>query len=251
MLLRNVPKMKTEYEILIKELQKECDHLNAEIMRCVESKDFLKADVIQRSLNRAENKMRVLKNLHNPSYDEIELLKLSIDRFKEIKATKDNTKAELALLNARISAYESTLSDMNNGKFKPDLDSDNLMTCFEQLVRGEIDQFYLEFENKNMLNLSLSNRDIIFGFFRKEQKTLLIEIRKKDHGPIIKSIMEPDLIELKKMGFVLTDSSATKEIIHFNQNKIASTIQLLARITFEVFKLYGRRKGELKLTFSV
>ena len=134
----------------------------------------------------------------------------------------------------KIPAYERVLSNLENKKRPFRYDSDEFIICLERIINGEIPAFELEIE-KMVFEIS------------KEETNLKIEIHHSDHGSLSYSIPRIGLAELKRMGFLVTEKNAVKKIKEFEERKILPTIELFSRIIYEVFRLYGDKKGRIRL----
>lgn len=228
--------MKNELQILIEELQREHDYLENELNACIKEWDFEGAKAFKEPLFYTREKLRILKNLDNPDYDKIVGLRGKIERIKNYEAKDEYSKFAIQRMKDKIPEYEKELSNLENKEKQFHYDSDELIICFERIMNKEIQEFELE----------VNNEGVVFKISEKNSN-LKIEIRRVDKYSLDYTTTRMGLIELKRMGFLVAEKNAVKEIEEFEERKILPTIELLSRISYEVFRLYGDKKGKIKL----
>jgi predicted transcriptional regulator len=229
-------KIKNELQILIEELEKEHDYLENELNACIKEWDFEGAETFKTSLIYTKEKLRILKNLDNPNYDQILRLKRTIEIFKTYEAEDALSQSAILRRQERISAYEKEISNLESKESRFHCDNDALIICLEKIINKEIKGFELEIDNGG----------VIFEVFKMDSN-LKIEIRRTDNHSLGYTTTNVGLAELKKMGFLATPENAVKQIEEFEATKILPTIELLSRVAYEVFSLYGDKKGKIKL----
>lgn len=228
--------MKNEHQILIEELQREHDYLENELNTCIKEWDFEGAEAFKVPLFYTREKLQILKNLDNPDHDNIVELREKIERLKNHETKDEFLQFAIQRMKNKIPEYEKELSNLENKKRRFHYDSDELIICFEKIINKEIEEFEIEIEENG----------IAFEISIKESK-LKIEIRGTDKHTLEYKTTKMGLIELKKMGFLVMETNATIEIEEFEEKKILSVIELLSRIAYDVFRLYGNKKGNIKL----
>lgn len=228
--------MKNELQILIEELQREHDYLEGELNACIKEWDFEGAEAFKEPLFYTREKLRILKNLENRDYDKIVGLRGKIERLKNYEAKDGYSKFAIQRMKDKIPEYEKELSNLENKEKQFHYDSDELTICFEKIVRKEIKEFELEVESEGLV-FEMS----------EENSNLKIEIRRTDKYSLDYTTTRKGLAELKRMGFLVEDKHAVKKIEAFEEKKILPTIELFSRIACEVFRLYGDKKGKIKL----
>jgi hypothetical protein len=231
--------MKNELHILIEELQKEHDYLENELKACIEEWNFEGAEAFKGPLSYTREQLHILKKLDNPDYDKIIRLKSEIERLKKYEATDAYSIFATHRREYRIIECEKELSDLENKERPFHCDGDELIICLEKMIHEEIREFELEIENEG----------IVFDI-SKVDTNLKIEIRQVDKCALGYTATTNDLTELKRMGFLVAEKSAVKEIEDFEEKKVLPTIELLSRIAYETFRLYGNIKGKIKLKKS-
>ena len=112
-------------------------------------------------------------------------------------------------------------------------------TCPKNIYKWQREHDYLE----NELNACLKEWNFEGAAAFKEPK---IEICRTDKYPLEYPTTRMVITELKKMGFLVTEKNAVKEFEDFEEEKILPIIELFSRIVYEVFSLYGNKKGKIK-----
>lgn len=244
--------MKNDLQLLIDELQRQCDYLKEEMNDCIEEWDYLGADKYKRAYIYTNSELNILKNLENPNHDQISFLKRIIERLEKLKSAgyesegiknmdesfKERLRESILRSNEKqLNKYKKELSVVEKEEYVFHYDSDNLRVCFEKMLEEEIDQFILEAKDDGIIfHFSLIGTNLNI-----EVKTLKV----KGHKYWLKKIVY-SLKQLQNLGFDTSDDHATKVIYDFDNVKVRSTIELLSRIYYEVFHLYGERTAEIK-----
>jgi len=226
--------MESELQILIAELQREHDYLENELNACLKGWDFEGANAFKEPLFYTREKIRILKNIENPAHDKIISLKGKIERFKNYEMIGEYSKFPIQNKEDLIHDYEKELSQLENKERRFHYDSDELTICLEKILSKKISQFEIEVD------------EILFVISRKKT-TLIIEILRTDNHTFDYPTTRKGLTELKRMGFEVSEQNAIKEISDFQEDKISPTIELLSRIAYEVFRLYGDKKAKIKM----
>lgn len=226
--------MKTDLKILIDEFQKEIDFLEKQMNSCVEMMDFKGAQGYKKSLIYTKEKLQVLKNLENCHFDEINRLNRTIEYIKNKRHKYKNNELFWNGFIQKQKEFEERISKLERqSKNKFNLDSEELVNCLEKIVISELSQFKIVFK-KTELSIRL----------QKEDASLKIELNRKENRLYLRLA---DKSILKNMGFELQEHLAIKYIPSFQKSDIESTIEILARITFEVFRVYGNEEAIISL----
>jgi hypothetical protein len=228
--------MKSDLHILIEELQREHDYLEEELNTCLKEWDFKGAEAFKEPLFYTREKLRILKNLENPDFDSIVSLRGKIERLRDYEGTDEIAKFATQRMKDRIPEYEKELLKLENNEKKIHDDSDELIICLEKVLAKKISQF----------DIAVEDEGIVFEISKKE-RILKIEIRRSDNYTLDYTTTKNGLTKLKTMGFQINEMNAIKEIRDFQEKKILSLIELLSRIAFEVFRLYGNKEAKIKM----
>lgn len=228
--------MINELQILIEVLQSEHDYLENELKACINEWDFEGAEAFKKPLFYTREKLRILKNLDNPDYDKILDLRNKIERLKNYEAKDEFTKFAIQITKDKIPEYENELSNLENKERQFYYNSDELIICLERIINKEISEFELEVNNEGVV-FHISNWN----------SNLKIEIRWTDKSSLDYKTGRMGITELKGMGFLVTEKNAVKKFENFEGDKILSIIELLSRVAYEVFGLYGNKEGKIKV----
>jgi hypothetical protein len=139
-------------------------------------------------------------------------------------------------LKGKIPDFEAELSRLRNTKKEELDDSDELIICFEMLLSEEIRTF----------DLLVPGAGLAFVMSMKTN-VLSIEIRSTDERLLHTKTTSDGLAELAQLGFLIHAHSVVREINSFHKQMILPTIELLSRIAFDVFRLYGNKPARLIL----
>lgn len=222
--------MKTGLQLLIEVLQKEKDYLEQEIQTCIKEQDYLGANAFTGPLEYTSEKLQILKNLDNSNYDKIRTLKNDIRWLKEMARID---KYGFKRWQERLTEHKANLFKLEKETKKFHIDNDELIIGLEKLLSKEI--LGLEF---------VLNEKLIFSLSIKET-TLKIEIKRRDAHSLDDTATRLGQAELRIMGFQVNDKNAVKEIPDFQENKILPTIELLSRITYDVFGVFGGKEAKI------
>ncbi|MEM6963367.1 MAG: hypothetical protein AAF573_01295 [Bacteroidota bacterium] len=229
--------MKTDLQLVIDELQKEVTLLKKKINSCVSAMFFEEAEWYKQSLSRANQQLRKLQNLHNPNFNEIERINWSIegvkakrDKYKDIPSRSKHYISELKQLEERKSKLEQQLGN----RFR--LDSEVIADYLEKIISDELRQFKIIFEKRRLVVQ-----------LEKEGTALKVQLKRTEDYLYLDAL---DKSILKNMGFQLQDDHPAKSIPNFNEVHILPTLEMLARITFEVFRCYGNEDAFLTVSDS-
>ncbi len=226
--------MKNTLQLLIEELQKEHDFYEQEMNACIKEWDFINAAAFKKPIFNVREQLRILNNLDNPEYDKIYSLKGRIEQIKNMEVNNPILSYWMERMKDKTAKYEKELSALESKGRKPYCDNDVLMRSLEKVITAEIKQFEIKIEDGD-ITIEIS----------KKENSLIIEIRNTSQYSL-KSKMSPrGFAEMKKLGFQINDQHAIKEICEFQAKNIPQVIEFLARITFDVFRLYGNREAEI------
>ena len=228
--------MKNALQLLIGELQKELDFYKQEMKVCIKEWDFINAEAYKEPIFKVQEQLRILKNLDNPEYDKIYSLRGKIEQIKNMEVNNPILSHRMERAKAKIPVYKKELSELESKERKLYCDNDLLMESLEQVITNEIRQSKIE----------IDDADIAIKLLKKE-KSLIIEIRNTGQYSLRSNMSRRGIAEMKKMGFQINDQHAFREIREFQTRNIPQVIEFLARITFDVFRLYGDKEAKIIL----
>ncbi|MEM6843752.1 MAG: hypothetical protein AAF632_16110 [Bacteroidota bacterium] len=220
--------MKKDIQLLIEEMQNEHDRLEREMRDCVEMGFFQEAAVFQQSLFYTNQKLRALKNIEHPNNDQISELKRRIDRNDELKS-KISPSAWSTHFEREAVKDKQELIELEGLSAKPQLDSDELIRCLEDLLADEIVYFCLEFD-KGDAKIEVTRKG----------EGLQLHLESID-GELMGDFMSfRGKSELGKIGFTVSEQSATLQL-QAKPKEILTIVEILSRVTFDVLGLYVGR----------
>ncbi len=219
---------------MIETLESEINFLNQELQFCNETEDYKGADTYSQIRSRVRRKLRILKNLENPHFEQINLIEHKIIQLDKLKDRFPEANLQsLETLNLKISLLKKELENLNADK-PTFIDGDELIITLEKLINSEIDKFIFELkENEISLNFNNISKGLEIRIFCKTPHGL-----KFYSGP-------SGVVKLKQMGFILSEGQWTKVFTSFTHKSILELLELLSRITFDVFHLFGRKEGKI------
>lgn len=219
--------MKTGLQILVEELQKEYDYLEGEMKDCINEWEFEEAEALKKPLAYTGAKLQVLKNLENPHYDQIQLLKGEFEHLREMMLNEGYSEEDVEELVADIQDVKESISALEGIDTEFRYDSDHLIQCLERIISGEIRCFEL-MARQEEIGFEICG---VYG-------DLTVNVKTDYPEGLEYFIAESDLMNLKRMGFKLNGETAEKRVQNFGPSKILDVLQLLGRVSFEVLRLY-------------
>ncbi len=221
--------MKPELQTLLESWQQELDFLQEQLQSSVAEGGFLAAEAYREALTHTREQLRVLQNLKNPNHDKIDSLRKHIDWMKNIAGPNQHH-----LISEHTKAYESQLTQLQAETPAPRPQTKRLNACLEQLLSGHLHRFELEFEHEYLR----------FEFFKTDQGLRLNLVQTRGQALHLHTDAG-GRAELKNMGFELQE---TRAAIRLEPHPTAEEVQqLLSRIIFGIFRLYGGKKAVLRL----
>jgi hypothetical protein len=227
--------MKNDLQILIDILQEECDTLEKEIEECVHFRDFQGAYGYQQALIYTREKLRTLKHLDEPHFEEIERLRESLDRYRKFNQITPRQGWDMGSMDDIIRENEQELEKLEKLNQRWITDSDELIACQEKLLIGEIKQF----------DLSLTDSKAYIRF-SKQDTQLLIRLRMWEDLPLVDHLHFGASQALKQMGFLVDESEAIYTFEPYDASSVQPVMQLLSRILMDVLKLYGGKRAQIR-----
>lgn len=215
--------MKYHLQLLIEALQQECDRLEAEMKVYIDLWEFSEAGVWKNAWLYTRDKLHILRQLENPHYEEILHLKNNI---RDLKQKLDNQVMSDPSINKildRIGRNYRKIDQLELQKKKPFIDGDVLLSFLDKLANWEIHDFDLEIEEEYLIQVT------------RIENSLKIDLRLQDQKPLDYSISDQGIAVLKQMNFSLSVHSAWIIIQPFVHTKHLPILEMLARITFDVF----------------
>ena len=82
---------------------------------------------------------------------------------------------------------------------------------------------------------------------RLNESAFCIDIGSLNGQNLMQVLTSSGSVELRKMGFDLSETMATKSWSNFVIDNIDELFQLLSRVFFDVFRLYGNREVLLEI----
>ena len=224
--------MNSELKILIAALQQEHDFLENEIKNCIDDWDFKGAEAFKAPFFHTKEALRILKNVDDPYFEEIEYVKKKIDY---LVAYSWEDEPLVPFMGETIS-YKEKLAYLENAKKPEHYDSDELIKCFERMVDGALAQFAIEIDEISVM-ITVS----------KVAGDLKMEIRQTNDYSFVDATGYRGITRLKVMGFIVSEDHAVITITDFGVKKIQWMITLLSRMAYEVYGLYGDKKAKIRL----
>jgi len=220
--------MKTNLEILIDELQAECDLLQEELNFCIYDSDFEGAHAFNKSLNYTRNQLQIIRNIENPNWTKIEEYKRRIQQLEKLKEDSPFYK----MMIKRLPEYQVSLDELLAiPPKKYALEGEQIPASLEALLKGEI--------RKITLQMNDDNAEIHFKLIEKILNLHLIiqsKFADKNRRYAI----------LKNMGFEIEqDNNMSMQIADFNSSKISNVLEILALIIYDVLGLSGNEKAQI------
>ncbi|MCB0657133.1 MAG: hypothetical protein KDC57_13400 [Saprospiraceae bacterium] len=181
--------MKYHLQLLIEALQQECDRLEAEMKVYIDHWEFSEAGVLKNAWLYTRDKLRILRQLENPHYEEILHLKNNI---RDLKQKLDNQVMSDPSINKildRIGRNYRKIDQLELQKKKPFIDGDVLLSFLDKLANWEIHDFDLEIEEEYLIQVT------------RIENSLKIDLRLQDQKPLDYSISDQGIAVLKQMNF--------------------------------------------------
>lgn len=225
--------MKTDLQLLIKELEKEYNYLRKEQNRCAREWDFHRANAFRKALIYTGAQHRILLYLHEPNYDHIESLKKEIESMRKLKR---NSKKKFAVrfLKDKITELQRQLTELEQQAKAKTNDDDKLLECIEDVINHHLQSFQIRFE-KYDITLELARRG----------DALQLEVRSLKNFKLSQLISKPGLAELQKMGFLIAQENALLLLNQVSKKSTLPILTILSRITYDVLGIYGIRKAAI------
>lgn len=227
--------MKTNLQALIEILQSEHDYLEREMNDCLKEMDFKGAEAFSRPLLLTRAKLKILQNLHNPNTERINKIESNIRFLRALEHQNENKRPGDRYLDEKIEALEAELKKLNRQKPEFRLDGEELLTCIEKLIKGELKSFTLEFEEKDYF-LQVEK-------IQSEIKISLVGINSNNIETLTGTY---GLEQLSNMGFTLQDDNCSTRIKQKDAEDSLIVLEFLSRIIYDVCKLYGDKRMTIK-----
>jgi len=227
--------MKNDLQMLIELLQEECNSLENEIEECVRFRDFEGAHGYQQALMHTREKLRTLRYLDQPHFEEIERLRESLDRYRRLNQTTPGQGWYMGSMNEIIQENEQELKRLEKLNRRWITDSDELISCQERLLSGEIQKFFLHIPD---VKADIS--------FTKKDDQLLIRLGLWEGLQIADHLPYGAAPALKQMGFLVDESEATYTFRPYGSSSVQAVMQLLSRMLLDVLKLYGGKQAQIQ-----
>lgn len=227
--------MKNDLQILINLLQEECDALEKEIQECVRWRDFQSAHGYQQALMHTQEQLKTLRHLDQPHFEEIERLRENLDRYRKFNQMSPIQGWDMGSMDEIIRENEQELKRLEKLNRRWVIDSDELISCQERLLSGEIKEFFLHMPDVKA-DISFTKKDdqllICLGMWEGLQMADYLPYRAAP--------------ALKHMGFLVGESEATHTFKPYNASSVQAVMQLLSRILLDTLKLYGGRQAQIR-----
>ncbi len=212
--------MKTNLEILIDELQTECDFLQKEIDLCVKDSDFEGAHAFNKSLTYTQQQLRILQNIQNPNRDKIALIRRNIEHLKGLKVN-DYTIQRLADCQVELDKLQAIQSE------KYPLESEEIISSLEALSTGKI----------RKISLQIGSGHDVEILFKLNEETLHLQLTKIHFGR--------KNATLKNIGFEVHQDNMSMRVPYFDQSKISNVLEILAQVIYGVIGLRGNENAKI------
>ncbi len=223
--------MKTNLEILIDELQAECDLLQEELNFCIYDSDFEGAHAFNKSLIYTRNQLRIAKNIQNPNWAKIEEHRR---RIQQLEKLKEDTRFYKMMIQ-RLPEYQASLDELLAIPAKKyALEGEEIAASLEKLLMGEVTK----------VNLQISGNHDVEIRFKLNNKILYLQL--------ITNINFADKTRrsaiLKSIGFEIQQDNISMQILDFEQFRISDIIEILAQIIYDVLGFRGNEKAKIVIS---
>jgi len=236
--------MESNLEILIHHLEKEIESLRASRHDSVEGVDFKDGRAVQVALTLAINKLRVLKRLQNPLYDEIAKTNRQISKLKKTileelldKAILDESIEGFIAAHPKLDdlkALEFYKRELDAFNHEDRMDDDKILELLERLETDELTSVKFEIK-KGKIYLIMNVTD----------NKAKIEFHADGKGGLNYYLHKQTRLILNKLGF--DTETHSKEIDDYKKVDKLNLLQELAIIVYEVFGLYGDKELKIEI----
>lgn len=228
--------MSNPLEKLIEKYQLEYDLLEKAINKCVAEWDFVGAESYRLPALHTRQQLRILKNLKNPNFRKIESLSGEIKRMQELDETEEPA-IFLKMLKKRIPQRQAELKKLEGIPIPAHVDNDQLINALGQLAKGELESFEINFaEIEIQMHLAAEAGQLKFQLQSFSQPSVSTSEMASHYKK-----------KLKRIGFATVDTTELLHINNFNELNSQYYLQLIARITFDVFGLNTLNTATLQL----
>jgi len=217
---------KSDLEILLDEWERKSSALEAQLKEHMGQRDYIAAQWADDQLQMVTVRIRTLKRLLYPQYEERSKLTSQI---KSIEARWGITEAP-----EWLEQMKEELEAMGPERRRPFLDSDHLLGLLEEMATGIREQFSLRVLRYQLL-ITLRMQEAALRFDIEVERALS------------KSYRDLELSELRLIGFEGERCAYHLVVPSFNIQKVPEAMEILARLTFDVLHLSGKNKVELML----
>ncbi len=232
--------LKNDLQILIEAWQSESDRLETELHACVKDWDFKRAERFRVALAYTKKRLNILQNLDDPNYDHLTSLKDHnkglLPIFQELKE-KDDSRSRIhrEILKEMAIANERELVSLGGTFPPPNIESDELITCLHDLLSKDTNSVEIQLNDGDRKKIYLTRLDFI-PKVAVQIKVLL---------PSADKISRKEDANLKRMGFQVVGDAATMTIEPLQKSSILTILEILAKIRYEVFGLYGGKQATI------
>jgi len=223
--------MTNNLQLLIEELQKEQDALTHELEECIRNHFFEEAEAFEQALTHTQMKLRLLKNLEHPQFDQLEAIKRRISYMVQL-LEKNPTPFTRSYAEQELARDRQQLAELEQLAFRPTEDSDKVIKCLEDMAKGKMSCFSLQFDQLRVI-------------LRVERRGSDVEISLRETKQHPLEDFFSGIRELSRMGLITDGAMAMLTIEKFGPAKVLPTLEVLSRIIFDGLGLYGGRRGVL------
>lgn len=229
--------MKSNLRLLLDHLHAEYELLERELNECIQYRDFKGAEAYEKALSYTRSRLQVLQNLDNPLYDNISDLQSRIERLQKpevVTASPNPSESTMFMLNHMLEISKSELAKMQAINHQSSPDDDELLLHLEALLTRTLPFFELY-------------SDPVMIIFATTKDQLEITINGLNHHSISPSTKQQYIRELRSMNFEIMHSSAILQIGQPDISALSYIHQLIARIIYDVFRLYGNKEASIRV----
>lgn len=221
--------MKTDLDLIIKNLKKEKHRIDTVIRDCLLEKDYLGADYHMNAYYKVRQQLEKFYHLKNPALpkirEQVSMIRGQKRYLKKLRNRNIEQHPYLDVLKQNLIKLEEELHDLKSKKHTPSLDSFLIPELLEDLILKKIKsiKFNLIAERDIILELRLIKLDLIIDLSGIKQMNSMYSYEKQQ------------LIRLRKIGFAFHGIKMERLIKDFNQAAIPQVIEILARVIYDVF----------------
>jgi len=220
--------MKTDLDLLIHELRKEKNTLEALINDCLGvDKDYLAAAYYHEALMVTQQQLSKFLRLKNPHIERIQNNALYIKKLRKRLKKSHKLKGDFSWIDIETSLLntEERLEQLRSKKVTYRLDSMLLHDLLNDLLEKKI----------KCIKLELQGNDLVVLGLRLIKTDLIIELSGIVKNPR-KNFRKREIVRLNKIGFAFHGVKLERVLEDFKASEILNVITFLSRIIYDFFQ---------------